>query len=319
MSGETFTGDTFSIVKLPRDNGHVLHVERHGTPGGIPTVILHGGPGGGLARGALASFDPARHDIILFDQRGCGQSVPLASLEANTTADLIGDIEAIRAHFGFEAWMVAGGSWGSCLALVYAQAHPERVLALRVHGIFLAGDEDVQWWFQGVRAVFPDHWEVFAGHVDEAERGDLAEAYYRRTTSPDPKTAEEAAWHLRNFSARTQTFEPDEAHIANLLSGPEKYLPVARLFTAYCRARGFLEPGQILRNIDRIRAIPAEIIQGRYDMVTPVQSAWALHKAWPEAGFTLVTLSNHTTSPALLQALTEATTRLASRISETAA
>lgn len=303
--------DSIPILKLQRDNGHVLHVERHGTMGGIPTVVLHGGPGGSLARAALASFDLGRHDVILFDQRGCGQSTPLASLHANTTQDLIGDIEAIRQHFGFKAWMVAGGSWGSFLSLAYAQAHPENVLALRVHGIFLCGDQDVDWWFQGVRAIFPDHWEVFAGHVEPHERDNLLEAYYQRTTSDDPAVAEAAAWHLRNFSARTQTFEPDEAHIANLLSSPAKYLPVARLFTAYCRARAFMPEGAILQGIDRIRHIPAQIVQGRYDMVTPMQSAWALHRAWPEAGFTIATLSNHTTTPALLEALTKATTRLA--------
>lgn len=303
-------------LRLTRDSGHELHIERHGRRGGIPTVILHGGPGAGLVRGALNTLDPERHDVVLFDQRGCGKSTPLASLEANTTAHLISDLEAIRELMGFECWFVIGGSWGSTLALAYAQAHPERVSALRLHGIFLAEAQDVDWWFHGVRHVFPDHWEVFAGHVRPEERDDLPAAYFRRLTSEEPGVAERAAWHLRNFSARTQTFEPDEAHIANLLSSPEKYLPVARLFTAYCLNRAFLPEGALLAGVDRIRHIPAEIVQARYDMTTPVRSAWELHKAWPEAGFQIVTLSNHTSTPEMIVALREATTRLADQISE---
>lgn len=305
-----------SVMRIARDGGHELHVERHGTEGGIPTVFLHGGPGAGLSHKSLKGFDLSRHDIVLFDQRGCGQSTPLASLADNTTAHLVSDIEAIREEAGIERWVVAGGSWGSFLALAYAQAHPERVLALRVHGVFLCGKQDVEWWFHGVRHVFPDHWETFAGHVDPEERDDLLAAYYRRLTSDEPGVAEAAAWHLRNFSARTQTFEPDEAHIAELLSGPEKYLPVARLFTHYCINRAFMPEGALLANIDRIRHIPAEIVQGRYDMVTPVLSAWVLHRAWHEANFTIVTLANHTHSPAMVEALRAAADRLAASVAD---
>lgn len=308
---------SYQVTRQPRGGGHELHVERHGTPGGIPTVVLHGGPGAGLVRGALNSIDLSRHDVVLFDQRGCGQSTPLAELRGNTTADLVTDIEAIREVMGFERWLVIGGSWGSFLALAYAQAHPARVSGLRIHGIFLGGKADVDWWFQGVRSVFPDHWEVFAGHVEPAERDDLLHAYYRRLTSSEPGVAEAAAWHLRNFSARTQTFEPDEAHIANLLSGPEKYLPVSLLFAHYCVNGAFMPEGALLAGIDRIRHIPAEILQGRYDMTTPVFSAWELHKAWPEANFTLVTLANHTASPAMVEAQRAATGRLADIIEGT--
>lgn len=304
----------FQVMRLPRDGGHELHIERFGTPGGIPTVVLHGGPGAGLVRSSVKTIDLERHDVILFDQRGCGQSTPLAELRDNTTAHLISDIEAIREFFGFEKWLVIGGSWGSFLGLAYAEAHPERVTGLRIHGIFLGGRNDVDWWFQGVRSVFPDHWEVFAGHVTPEERGDLVHAYHRRLISEEPGLAEAAAWHLRNFSARTQTFEPDDAHIANLLSSPEKYLPVSRLFAAYCVNHGFLPEGALLAGIDRIRHIPTEILQGRYDMTTPVRSAWDLHKAWPEAKFTLVTLSNHTASPDMQAAQRAATERLADRI-----
>ncbi|MDP0926063.1 prolyl aminopeptidase [Paracoccus onubensis] len=306
--------DSFSAHRLKVDDQHDLYLERHGTRGAIPTVFLHGGPGGGLNRAALRSFALARHDIVLFDQRGAGRSTPLAEIRGNTTADLVHDLERIRAHFGFERWMVAGGSWGSCLALAYAQAHPNRVSALRLHGIFLGGQAEIQWWFHGVRQVFPDHWERFANFVAAEERGDLLQAYYRRLMSTDTTVAQEAAWHLRNFSARTQTLCPDEAHVAQLLESPGKYLPVARLFTHYCINHAFMAEGALLAGIDRIRHIPAEILQGRYDMVTPMVSAWALHRAWPEARFETVTLANHTSSPAMLAAQRAASDRLADRI-----
>lgn len=300
--------------RLNRDHGHCLHIERHGAAGGVPTLFLHGGPGAGIGLAALGGFDLTRHDMVMFDQRGCGKSTPLGVFAGNTTADLIGDIEAIRQAFGFERWIVCGGSWGSYLALAYAQAHPDRVLGLRVHGIFLARDSDIHWWFQGVRDVFPEEWEQFAALVTPSERDDLLSAYYARLTSDQPEVVERAAWHLRNFSARTQTFEVDEAHIATLLAVPEKYIPVARLFTHYCKHHAFQPPNAILDRLDAIRAIPTEILQGRYDMVTPVRSAWDLHKALPEARFTLVTLSNHTTSPAMREALRAASDRLRDRI-----
>lgn len=293
---------------------HELHLERHGTVGALPTVFLHGGPGAGLSHACLNSFDLSCHDLVLFDQRGAGRSTPSAELEGNTTAALIEDLERIRTHFGFDRWMVAGGSWGSCLALAYAQVHPERVLALRLHGIFLGRPEEVRWWFHGIASIFPDQWEDFASHVSAEEQDDLLVAYYRRLTSPDLAVQQAAALALRTFSARTQTLEPDEAHVAHLLDSPARYLPVARLFTHYCMNRFFLPKGALLAGMDRIRHIPAEILQGRYDMVTPMTSAWDLHKAWPEAGFEIVTLANHASSPAMLAAQRAATQRLIERI-----
>lgn len=292
---------------------HELHLERHGTAGAFPTVFLHGGPGAGLSYACLNSFDLPLHDLVLFDQRGAGRSTPSAELAGNTTAALIEDLERIREHLGFDRWMVAGGSWGSCLALAYAQAYPERVLALRLHGIFLGRQEEIRWWFHGIASVFPDEWEHFANHMPADEQFDLLAAYYRRLISPDMAVQQAAAWALRNFSARTQTLEPDEAHVAHLLESPARYLPVARLFTHYCMNRFFLPEGALLAGIDRIRHIPAEILQGRYDMVTPMTSAWDLHKAWPEAGFEIVTLANHASSPAMLAAQRAATQRLLER------
>ncbi|WP_274626369.1 prolyl aminopeptidase [Arvimicrobium flavum] len=297
-------------LTVSRDHGHVLHVESHGNQAGIPTVILHGGPGAGISYRQLQTVDLARHQVILFDQRGSGKSTPTASLEANTTAHLVGDLEAIREQFGFEKWIVAGGSWGSTLALAYAQKHPDRVAALRLYGIFLASREEVDWWFQGISTAYPDYWEDFAAHVTPAERGDLCAAYHQRLTSNDNETSMSASYALRLFSARTQTLEPSETHVHDVLAAPEKVLAVARLFTHYCRNRAFMRSGELLQGIDRIRHIPAEIVQARYDMVTPMRTAWALHRAWPEAGFRIVTLSNHTCSEPMLAELRAAMDRL---------
>ena len=303
-----------SVHRIRRGDIHEIHVERWGTAGAIPTLFLHGGPGAGLSRRALQGFDLSRHDLILFDQRGCGKSRPLANCQENTTQHLISDIEAIRNHFGFKRWMVTGGSWGSFLALAYAEAHPGSVSAMRLHGIFLAGQQDIDWWFHGIRHVYPDLWQAFAAEVPPHERADLLTAYYRRLSGGDEAAARSAAWQLRNFSARSQTLEPDEAHIADLLSSPDKFLPISRLFTHYCVNRAFLPEGQILNRLDRIRHIPAEIIQARYDMVTPMISAWRLHRAWPEAAFRIVTLSNHSPTPAMMVELRAAADRLANTI-----
>lgn len=271
---------------------HRLYVEEYGEPDGIPVVILHGGPGAGMSRRHVETFDASAFRIVIFDQRGAGRSTPAASIEDNTTDALIADIEAIRQKLGIDRWLVAGGSWGSCLALAYGEMHPERCLGFRLHGIFLAGRDDIDWWFDGIRAIFPDHWQEFARFIPEAERGDLLGAYYRRLTGGNAREETAAALSLRGFSAKTQTFLPDPGHIAALLE-PAAALAVARLFTHYCVHGAFLQPGQLLRDIGRIRHLPCEIVQGRYDMVTPMLSAWRLHQAWPEAGFSIVTEANH--------------------------
>jgi len=290
---------------------HELYIEESGNPQGIPVVFLHGGPGAGSKPGQRCTFDPAMFRIVLFDQRGAGRSTPIAELAVNTTDALISDIESIRKFLGIGRWLVTGGSWGSCLALAYGQAHPERCLGFRLHGIFLARRFESDWWFHGVRSLFPDYWDDFAGYVPEEERNDLLAAYYKRLTSDDIDTCLDAARRLRTFSARTQTFLPDEAHV-QALTEPMVALAVSRLFTHYCINGAFLREG-LLERIDLIRDIPAEIVQGRYDTVTPMISAWDLKKAWPEARFTVVTEANHVISdhsPALGTALREATDRL---------
>jgi proline iminopeptidase len=303
-----------NILRINVDDVHELYVEQYGNPQGIPVVILHGGPGAGMSRKQIETFDLSIFHVVIFDQRGAGLSRPLASLENNTTQALIADIELIRERLGISRWLVTGGSWGSCLALAYGEAHPERCLGFRLHGIFLAGKDDIDWWFQGVRAIFPDHWEDFAGFVPEGERSDLLSAYYRRLVCGDPDKEIAAALSLRGFSGKTQTFKPDAEHVIKLLE-PGAALAVSRIFTHYCMHGAFLEPGQLLRDLGRIQHLPCEIVQGRYDTVTPMQSAWRLHRAWPQAGFTIVTEANHqsTTGP-LFDALAKASHRLSERL-----
>ncbi|WP_345568677.1 MULTISPECIES: alpha/beta fold hydrolase [Brucella] len=207
-----------------------------------------------------------------------------------------------------------GGAWGSCLALAYGLAYPQRCLGFRLHGIFLGGQEDVDWWFYGCRAIFPDHWQKFAEFVPASERSDLLTAYYKRLTSGNPLQEQEAAKSLRGFSARTQTFEPNTDHVSKLLK-PEAALSVSRIFTHYCVNRAFLPDNYLLDNIDRIRHLPAEIVQARYDTVTPMMTAWKLKEAWPEANFTIVTLANHqSTIGPMADALTAASARLAGQL-----
>ncbi|MFB9948448.1 prolyl aminopeptidase [Rhizobium puerariae] len=296
------------------DDIHHLHVEEYGARDGVPVVILHGGPGAGISRRQVETFDPSIFRIVAFDQRGAGLSIPHASIVNNTTAALVADIEAVRSRLGIDRWLVAGGSWGSCLALVYGQTHPERCLGFRLHGIFLGGQDDIDWWFNGVRAIFPDQWEEFAGFIPEEERGSLLSAYYRRLTSGNPAEEAAAALSLRGFSAKTQTFLPDPVHVAALME-PKAALAVARLFTHYCMNEAFLAPGQLLRDLDRIRHLPCQIVHGRYDTVTPMLSAWRLHRAWPEAGFSIVTEANHqSTKGPIFDELRAAAERLRDRL-----
>ncbi|MBN7804465.1 prolyl aminopeptidase [Agrobacterium rosae] len=299
---------------LEVDDRHRLYVEDYGNRNGISAVVLHGGPGAGMSRKQIETFDLSVFHVVLFDQRGAGRSTPHADLTDNTTDALISDIEKIRHALGIETWLVAGGSWGSCLALAYGQTHPDRCLGFRLHGIFLAGKDDIDWWFHGVQAIFPDQWEEFAGFIPEAERGNLLSAYYRRLTSGNAHQEAAAALSLRGFSAKTQTFLPDPGHVATLME-PKAALSVARLFTHYCTNDAFLVPGQLLAGVDLIRHLPCEIVQGRYDTVTPMASAWRLHRAWPEAGFVVVTEANHqSTNGPLFEELKNASVRLHSRL-----
>ncbi|NHO32730.1 prolyl aminopeptidase [Acetobacter fallax] len=300
---------------LETGEGHLVYWERCGRPGGLPAVVLHGGPGGGCTPGQRRMFDPTRYDILLFDQRGCGRSRPHASLEKNTTWDLVADIERLREMIGVEKWVVFGGSWGSTLALAYAETHPERVSALVLRGIFTLRREELLWYYQGGGAwLFPDKWERFLAPIPEAERGDLMAAYRKRLTGDNEAERNEAAVAWSMWEGETLTLLPSPA-IEGQHADPTFALAFARIENHYFVHEGWLAEGQLIRDVDRIRDIPSVIVQGRYDIATPARTAWDLHRAWPEAEFRLIDAAGHAmTEPGILSALIEATDRFADRL-----
>lgn len=295
-------------------DGHSLYWELCGNPAGKPVVFLHGGPGGGASENHRRQFDPERYHILLFDQRGCGRSTPFATLEANTSWHLVADIERLREEvMGCERWQVFGGSWGSTLALAYAQSHPARVTELILRGIFLFDRAEVDWLYKegGASAVYPDGWEEFVAPIPEHERDDLVAAYHRRLTSDDPEVQLAAARAWSKWEGVTVTLLPSPETIEEFTS-PHKAIAVARIENHYMRHRGWLEEGQLLRGVERIRHIPAVIVQGRHDMCTPPRAAWALHRAWPEAELVMVPDGGHLYSePGVLDGLIRATDRFA--------
>ena len=297
---------------LDAGDGHQIYWERCGNPRGRPAVFLHGGPGAGCAPTHRRLFDPTRYDVLLFDQRGCGRSVPYAGLEANTTWHLVADIERLRAMVGAQRWLLFGGSWGSALALAYAETHPERVSALVVRGIYTVTRAELAWYYQaGVSEMFPDKWERFLAPIPEAERGDLIAAYRKRLTGDDPAVRIEAAraWSLWEGETITLLPNPDlsAAHADDHFA-----LAFARIENHYFVHGCWLEEGQLLRNAHRLRGMPGTIIHGRYDMPCPARYAWELHKAWPEADFHLVEGAGHAFSePGILDHLIRATDRFA--------
>ncbi len=307
--------EPFASGMIEVGEGHRLYWERCGTPGGVPAVFLHGGPGGGCGPSHRRLFDPARYDVLLFDQRGCGRSEPHAELAANTTWHLVADIERLRVACGHEQWLVFGGSWGSTLALAYAQRHADRVSGLILRGIFLLRQAEVEWYYQGGAAwLFPDKWEAFLAPIPEAERDDLVEAYRRRLTGSDEaeRIACARAWSL--WEGSTITLLPDPASVGGF-SEDRFALAFARIENHYFTHKGWMEEGQLLRDAYRLRGIPGTIVQGRYDTATPVRSAWDLHRAWPEAEFHLIPDAGHAYSePGTLDRLIRATDFQADRL-----
>ncbi|MGI9308822.1 MAG: prolyl aminopeptidase [Gammaproteobacteria bacterium] len=292
---------------------HELYFEESGSPGGKPVVFLHGGPGAGANAAARRFFDPQKYRIVVFDQRGCGRSTPHACLEENTTQDLIDDIERLREHLGVDRWQVFGGSWGSTLALAYAQAHANRVTELVLRGIFLLRPEEIHWFYQeGASRLFPDEWEHFLQPIPVAERDDLLQAYYRRLTGEDTAAALEAAKAWSFWEGVTSNLMPSEA-TAGRFQADGFALGLARIEAHYFVNGGFLEqPNQLLEGIDRIRSIPAVIVQGRYDVVCPAKTAWDLHRVWPEADFRMVPDAGHSAfESGIVHELVSATDRLA--------
>jgi len=294
---------------------HEIYFEESGNPQGKPVVFLHGGPGGGTEPKMRRFFDPARYRIILFDQRGCGKSTPFASLEQNTTWDLVTDIEALRQECRVERWQVFGGSWGSTLALAYAETHPDRVTELVLRGIFLVRREEFDWFYQeGTSWIFPDFWQEFVEHIPPAERGDLLSAYYTRLTSPDVAVQRAAAKIWSVWEGRTSRLIPDPDYIART-GGDEFSYAFARIEAHYFKHDAWLTEGRgLLENVRRIRHIPAVIVQGRYDVVCPMKSAWDLHVAWPESELVIVPDAGHSANePGITHELVLATDRFARR------
>lgn len=274
-------------------DGHRLHVEESGNPSGIPVLFVHGGPGGGCAPNHRRFFNPERYRIILFDQRGCGRSTPHASLENNNTRKLVEDMEAIRHFLKVDRWLLFGGSWGSTLSLVYAQTHPQRVSGLILRGIFLCRDEDIQWFYQsGASALFPDFWQDFLAPIPAAERQDLLSAYHRRLTSDNELIRMGAAKAWSVWEGRCSTLDPNP-DIVEHFADPHFALAMARIEAHYFIHKAFLEPNEILNNCDRLQEIPTVIVQGRYDVVCPMQQAFALHQQMPQAELHIVRDAGH--------------------------
>ncbi|HET8691926.1 MAG TPA: prolyl aminopeptidase [Steroidobacteraceae bacterium] len=294
-------------------DGHEVYWEECGNPRGRPVVFLHGGPGAGCDERARRFFDPARYRIFLFDQRGCGRSRPHASLEHNTTWDLVADIERLRELAGVERWQVFGGSWGSTLALAYAETHPARVSELVLRGIFLLRKAELDWFYQqGASFLYPDRWEQYVAPIPAAERGDLMRAFQRRLTGPDPAAAAAAARAWAVWEGATSYLLTDDDNVRKW--GEDEFaLAVARIECHYFVNGGFMRSeSQLLDDIGRIRHIPAVIVQGRHDVVCPMYTAWDLHRAWPEAEFQVIGDAGHSAfEPGITDALIRATDRFA--------
>ncbi|MEM0981808.1 MAG: prolyl aminopeptidase [Cyanobacteria bacterium P01_H01_bin.58] len=302
-----------TINHLSVSDLHTLYIEESGNPKGKPVVFLHGGPGGGTIPLYRQFFDPTQWRIILFDQRGCGQSKPHAELTDNTTWHLVADIEKIRQHFGIEQWVVFGGSWGSTLAIAYAQTHPERCLGLILRGIFTLRPEEIQWFYQsGASYLFPDAWETYLAPIPVAERDDLLAAYYRRLTHADPAVQLEAAKAWSIWEASTSKLIPDISLVERF--GEDDFaIAFARIECHYFTHGGFFEhPDQLLKQAERLRQIPGVIVQGRYDVVCPMKTAWELHRVWPEADLRIIANAGHSaTEVGTIDALIEASDRFA--------
>ncbi len=293
---------------------HEIYFKESGNRAGMPVIFVHGGPGGGSEPWHRQFFNPQKYRIVLFDQRGCGRSTPHAELRENTTWDLIADMERIRQQLGIECWVVFGGSWGSTLALAYAQAHPQAVRALVLRGIFLLRRAEIDWFYQqGASWIYPDAWEAYESAIPPAERGDYLSAFHRRLTSDDPAVRAAAARAWSVWEGSTSKLFPNADMVTRF--GESRFAEAfARIECHYFTNRGFFErDDQLLANIDRIRHIPGVIVQGRYDVVCPMRSAWDLHQAWPEAAFEVVGDAGHAASePGILSKLVEWTDRFAS-------
>ncbi|MGV9195355.1 prolyl aminopeptidase [Microbacterium sp. MC2] len=304
----------------PYETGHLLagdgqrvYWEQSGNPDGKPVVFLHGGPGGGTSPWHRRFFDPEVYRIVLLDQRGCGKSTPHVSepdadLRYNTTWHLVADLELLRRNLGIERWQVFGGSWGSALALAYAQSHPSAVTELVLRGVFTLRRHELEWFYEGgAAALYPDVWEKYLEQIPVLERSRMIEAYHRRLCDPDPAVHQPAAIAWTTWEASTLTLNPDPALVASMTQ-PETALAFARIENHYFMNAGWFREGQLIEDVGAIRDIPAVIVQGRHDVCTPMMTAWDLHRAWPEAEFVVVPDAGHSASePGIARALRAAT------------
>jgi len=291
---------------------HTLYVEESGTPKGLPVVFLHGGPGAGCEPYHRQFFDPEKYRIVLFDQRGAGRSTPHAELDNNNTQALIDDIEAIRNELGIERWLVFGGSWGSTLALAYAQAHPQQVLGLILRGIFLCRQREIDWFYQeGASRIFPDIWQKFLEPIPPSDRHDLVSAYYERLTSDDEFTRMQAAKAWSLWEGRTATLTSSQ-RVVDHFGSAHTALSLARIECHYFKHDSFLSENQLLNNIDKLGDIPGVIVQGRYDMICPLESAWELHQAWSGSILKIIPDAGHSAlEPGIVSELVFATDEMA--------
>src|SRR5437763_9300102 len=307
--------EPFNTGRLKVSDLHEIYYEQCGKPNGKPVVFLHGGPGGGITPEYRQFHDPSAYRIVLFDQRGSGQSTPYASIEENTTGDLVEDIEKLREHLGIERWQGFGGSWGSTLSLAYAQTHPGRVQQLVLRGIFLCRPKEIRWFYQeGASYIFADVWEEYLKVIPEEERNDMVSAYYRRLTSDNEQVRLEAARAWSIWEGSTSKLFFDYTMIEKFAE-PEFAMAFARIECHYFMNNAFFETeNYLVENVEKIRHVPAVIVQGRYDVVCPVRSAWDLHRAWPEADLRVVPDAGHSAAePGIIDALVEATDRFKER------
>jgi proline iminopeptidase len=299
----------FETGYLPLSGGHVMYWEQVGNPRGRPVLFLHGGPGAGAGAVHRRFFDPMFWRVVIFDQRGAGRSRPLGGLDHNTTPDLVSDIETLRRHLDIDRWLLFGGSWGSTLALAYAQTFPEHVAACVLRGVFLGRDREVDWFLRGLQAIFPDAYASFLTFLPEEERRDVLGAYLRRLTDPDPAVHMPAARAWSVYEGSCSTLLPSPDTVASFAQD-RTALGLARIEAHYFANRLFLPPGGLLAGMDRIGHLPAEIVQGRYDMVCPAATAFELAANWPSARLTIVPDAGHSAlEPGIRRALVAAVER----------
>jgi len=309
--------DSYDHCWLDRPHGHRIYLEQSGNPQGIPVLMCHGGPGGGCSPFQRTLFDPEQYRIVLFDQRGCGQSTPFASIQHNTTADLIGDIEAIRQHLAIEQWVVAGGSWGSTLALAYAEQYPQYCLGLILRGIFLGRPEDIDWLYRpggGASQLFPDYYAEFFAPVAQQKGLDILVAYQQLLQHQHAEVQLQAAQAWSLWEARVATLLANHAMREGAVE-PESALPLARIENHYFLHHCFLRPGQLLHELNAVTHLPCYIVHGRYDIVCKMENAWTLHQAWPGSILTMVGNAGHSASETgICRALYDASVLLARRL-----